>query len=120
MAIYSNLPAPASSETQTFFDNYFVDDVSTSGSLYDAAVALFEKQAANRQAAESIATALLEAVRTQGLDPGEVLDLFKKITSEDINRYMVTVLNSTRKNSSFLGYRNQAGSNLFVSRTIRP
>lgn len=120
MPYYSNLPVRSQSNTEEYFDNYFTQDNGTNGNLYDAAVALFEKQSANREAAETIAAALLEAVKSKGLDAGEILDSFKQLSKEDVHRYMVTVLNSTRKNSSFLGFKNATRNNFFVSRSILP
>ncbi len=120
MPLYSNLPVKEISETRQYFEDYFKSESAVSGNLYDAAVALFEKQATSRAAAETIAAALLEAVKNQGLDAGEILDQFKTLNKDDVNRYMITVLNSTRKSTSFLGFRNPQRNNLFVSRTILP
>lgn len=120
MPIYSNLPTKDISNTQQYFDNYFKNESAVSGNLYDAAVTLFEKQAASRAAAETIAAALLEAVKNQGLDAGEILDQFKNLNQEDVNKYMITVLNSTRRSTSFLGFRNPTRNSGFVTRSILP
>lgn len=117
---FSNLPVLPKSETATYFETYFDRRFNIDVNLYDAAIAVFEKQTGNRAAAETIATALIQAAKERAIDLEKLLDDFKKMSNEDVNRYLITVLNLTRKNTSYLGFRNEQRQSGYVTRTILP
>ena len=49
------------------------------------------------------------------------MDKFSKMNLDDINKYMVTVLNLNRKNSSYIGYKSETtNTGTYVSRCILP
>jgi hypothetical protein len=121
MANYSNLPVIDKPETQRYFEEYFVKERGVSQNFYDSAIAFFEQQTnGNKLAAANIVAALIEVVKTQNLDPNELLDNFRTMSMQDINMFMVTALNFNRKNTSFLGFRTVRRSNALVDRTLLP
>jgi len=118
---YTNLPAKDPGLTADYFNNYFQTRRNIDVNLYDAAVALFQKQTKDRAAAETIATALISATLEQEIDFKGLLDKFSKMNLDDINKYMVTVLNLNRKNSSYIGYKSETtNTGTYVSRCILP
>ena len=118
---YTNLPPKDPGLTADYFNNYFQTRRNIDVNLYDAAVALFQKQTKDRAAAETIATALISATLEQEIDFKGLLDKFSKMNLDDINKYMVTVLNLNRKNSSYIGYKSETtNTGTYVSRCILP
>jgi len=103
--VYSNLPPKDPGKTADYFNNYFKAYRNIDVNLYDAAVALFEKQTKDKDVAQTIATTLIAATLEQEMDFGLLLDKFTKMNIDDINKYMVTVLNLNSKNSSYIGYK---------------
>ena len=121
MSSYSNLPVVSKTDTQQYFDEYFIKQRVVSQNFYDSAIAFFEKQTnGNKLAAANLVAALLSVVQTQNLDPNDLLDKFRTMSQTDINKFMVTALNYNRKNTSFLGYKNARKDNTLVDRTILP
>jgi hypothetical protein len=118
---YSNLPAKDPGQTADYFNNYFKTRRNIDVNLYDAAVALFQKQTKDRAAAETIASTLIAATLEQEIDFKDLLDKFSKMSLDDVNRYMVTVLNLNRKNSSYIGYKSDtSNTGTYISRSILP
>lgn len=120
MPTYSNIPAKNKTETENYFDDYFVKQTTVSGNFYDSAIAFFERQTNNKESAAGMVAALLETIRSQNLDPNVIMDKFKKMSAAEINQYMVAVLNYNRKNTSFLGYKAPKRPNILVDRTLLP
>jgi hypothetical protein len=119
--VYSNLPPKDPGLTADYFNNYFKARRNIDVNLYDAAVALFEKQTKDKATAETIASTLIAATLEQEMDFNNLLDKFSKMNIDDINKYMVTVLNLNRKNSSYIGYKSDnPNTGTYVSRTILP
>jgi hypothetical protein len=119
--VYSNLPPKDPGLTADYFNNYFKTRRNIDVNLYDAAVALFEKQTKDKATAETIASTLIAATLEQEMDFNNLLDKFSKMNIDDINKYMVTVLNLNRKNSSYIGYKSDnPNTGTYVSRTILP
>jgi hypothetical protein len=119
--VYSNLPPKDPGLTADYFNNYFKARRNIDVNLYDAAVALFEKQTKDEATAETIASTLIAATLEQEMDFNNLLDKFSKMNIDDINKYMVTVLNLNRKNSSYIGYKSDnPNTGTYVSRTILP
>ena len=121
MPNYSNLPTIQKEETKQYFENYFVKQRGVSQNFYDSAIGFFEQQTGgNKEAAANIVAALIEVTQNQNLDPNELLDNFRKMSIDDINRFMVTALNFNRKNTSFLGFRTVRKNNVLLDRTLLP
>ena len=98
MPNYSNLPTIQKEETKQYFENYFVKQRGVSQNFYDSAIGFFEQQTGgNKEAAANIVAALIEVTQNQNLDPNELLDNFRKMSIDDINRLDQK---STRLNSS--------------------
>ena len=118
MPTYSNLPHKELTTTSQYFDNYFRKQRGVTVNFYDSAIAFFEKQTGSKEIAATIVAAIIEVVKTQELNPDDLLSDFKKMDQFDLNRYLVTVLNFNRKNSSFLGFRTQRRANVLIDRTL--
>lgn len=114
----SNLPIKDIEATKRYFDNYFKAEYNTSASAYDALVTFFSRQTSNMEAANSIATSILEACRNGNLNPMEILDTLRASSTEQQNQYLIAIMNTTRSNSSYMGFKNTSAGNRYITRTI--
>lgn len=120
MATYTNLPLKNPSATQKFFNQYFNSKTTVNPALYEVLLAHFEKQTENVEAAQIIMAGLVQLATQNGLDLQTVADNYEKLSDSDANKYVVAVLNATRKNTSLLGYKNKSKTSPYVTRTILP
>lgn len=104
-----------------YFGGYYNVQAKVSGQQYDAVVAFFlGKTNGERVAAESLATSLLEITHQRGIDPMKLLDQFRQYsTNESFKNALLALFNSSRDNTSRIGYSKTAVSNPLVSRNIR-
>ena len=112
-----NLP-----ETQTslksFFDNYFVKEVSFPSGEIDAAVAFFQKRGFDQSSAKSTSIVLLNQARVENVSVFKLLDTLKGLTDVQLSQVVAQILNTYREKTSLLGYRVSQVSNTFESRNI--
>lgn len=121
----TNLPSSTQSNTvrkdqQDFFEQYYDRNVPIDGSKYDAVVAFFEARTNNQQSAKALATALLEISKNIDIDPMIVIDDFKKYQeNESFRAALIGLFNSSRRNTSKLGYAPERIPAPQISRNIR-
>jgi hypothetical protein len=104
----TNLPTsktirPAESE---YFGSYYNTSAPISGSQYDAVYTFFlGRTNNNKDAAKSLTSSLLEITYTNGTDPMVILDDFKKYNqNESFKTALIALFNSSRRNTSKLGF----------------
>lgn len=118
---YSNLPPKEQTQTQEYFQNYYSQRGYVAGNTYDALIARFEKQTnGDKDTAKTIVAAIIQTSIEKNIDINGVADKFQKMSKEDINRYVISMLNMSRKNSSFLGFKNTVKNSTYVQRTVLP
>jgi len=111
-----------SRDQAAYFDGYYNVQVPVSGPQYDAVIAFFlVRTRGDRDAAISLATALLEITHRRGIDPMQLLDQFKRYNSnESFKNSLLALYNSSRPNTSRLGYVRGANPTPLVVRNVRP
>lgn len=117
----TSLPKISNSPEYEYFSRYYNNDQSISGDKYDAVVTfILSKTDGNRDAAFSLADGIFKLAYNQGIDPMRILDQYKKIDSdENLKTALLAMLNSSRNNTSKLGYAKQPVQNQYVVRNIR-
>lgn len=112
-----NLPATPAS-LKSFFDNYFVKEVSFPSGEIDATVAFFQKRGFDQSSAKSTSIVLLNQARVENVSVFKLLDTLKGLTDVQLSQVVAQILNTYREKTSLLGYRVSQVSNTFESRNI--
>lgn len=121
----TNLPNIYTANTQRkdqrdYFENYYNRDVPVDGEKFDAVVAFFESKTQNTGSARALATALLEISKNIDIDPMIVIDDFKKYQdNESFQAALIGLFNSSRRNTSKLGYAPAKTPAAVVARNVR-
>lgn len=118
MTTYTNLPLKNPSATQQFFDNYFSSKQTVDPALYEALLAHFETQTQNVEAAQIIMAGIVQLSIQSGLNLRDLADKIDQLSTSDLNKYMIAILNLTRKNSSLLGFKNKTKTSPYVTRCV--
>lgn len=121
MATIGNLPSSKSSnKTTAYFNNFFSEDLYTSSDINDAVLGYFETVTGNTDAAKTLASSVLYTALSQGLNPMELIDQFRKMSDGELNAYLAMILNLNRASTSLLGISNQPETNKYIIRAILP
>jgi hypothetical protein len=104
----TNLPQPQTGTVsqQTYFDRFYNTQTPVSGQQYDAVYTFFlSRTNNNKEAARSLTTSLLEVTYQNSIDPLVVLEDFKKYNqNESFKTALIGLFNSTRRNTSKIGF----------------
>lgn len=102
----SNLPAsPNEDEVKSFFDKYFLHQITFPSNQIDAVVGFFLKRGFDEQGAKSTAIVLLNQSRLENVNPFKLLDTLKGLTDVQLSQVVTEVLNVYRDRRSVLGYK---------------
>jgi hypothetical protein len=117
----TNIPVQQNN-TQSFFDslNSPGTQPTVSDGEYDAVLSFFEERTNNVEAAQSLASAFLQACITQNVLPVTQLDYFKKLSQPNVDIYLAMFFNNTRYGTSLLGVNANQTVNPYILRTILP
>jgi hypothetical protein len=115
-----NLPLTqaGSANVKSFFDNYFVNQVSFPVGEIDATVGFFQKRGFDNSSARSTAIILLNQARAENVSVFKLLDTLKSLTDAQLSQMVAQVLNAYREKTSLLGYRVAPVTNTYESRNI--
>ena len=109
-----------SSETvRSFFDKYFLHQISFPTNQIDAVLGYFLKRGFDEQAARSTAIVLLNQARIDDINPFQLIDTLKGVTDAQLSQVVAEVLNVYREKTSSLGYRDPNVPETLESRNIR-
>lgn len=121
MASPTNLPnTKTANKTTEYFNNYYSEDLYTSSNINDAVMGYFETITGNADSAKVLASSVLYTALSQGLDPMELIDQFRKMGAGELNAYLAMILNLNRASTSLLGISNQPETNKYIVRAILP
>jgi hypothetical protein len=98
-------PSDSSTEVRTFFDKFFVQQVSFPSNQIDAVVGFFLKNGFDIESARSTGIVILNQARQDNVNVFELLDTLKTLTDVQLSQVVAQVLNSYREKTSLLGYR---------------
>lgn len=118
----TNLPGTSntdsSTEVKSFFDKFFLHEVTFPAAEIDAVVGFFLKRGFDDTASKSVAIVLLNQARNDNVNTFAVVDTLKGLTDVQLSRVVAEVLNAYREKTSILGYKVAALASTFESRNI--
>lgn len=121
--IETNLPSVKSTKATDvdYFDFYYQTQNNIDGARFDAVFSFFlSRTNNNKEAARSLAASLLEITYSTGTDPMLLLEDFKKINqNESFKSALIGLFNSSRRNTSKIGFSRNASASPLVLRNIR-
>ena len=106
-------------DTTTYFNNFYLPEISTSQNIDDAIIGYFEKVTDTKQAARALASSVILTSLSQNLNPMEVLQKFAAMPANQLNDYLTMFLNLNRIGTSYLGINNAPKTSKYVERLIR-
>jgi hypothetical protein len=117
----SNLPQENSSnnEVRSFFDNYFLHQITFPTNQIDAVVGFFMKRNFDDLAAKSTAIVLLNQARIENVSPLKLVDTLKGLNDVQLSNVVTEVLNVYRDRRSSLGFKILATEETTESRNIK-
>lgn len=119
----TNLPQIQSSNQgqEQYFDNFYNTQTPITSNQYDAVYTFFlSRTNNNKEAAKSLTTSLLEITHQNSIDPMVVLGDFKKYNqNESFKTALIGLFNSTRRNTSKIGFSAKPVPSQNVMRNIR-
>lgn len=116
----TNLPSASNDPTPTYFNGYYDTPLRVSANVYDVILSEFKKVMQDSVAAESLTSALLSIASSQQKDPLELMNAIVKDDRVSVTQAMAILLNSTRQNTSLIGFKQPAKTNQFAARNIYP
>ena len=118
--VYGNLPPSSNAvdPTTDFFNNFFVKGMSTSSNIDDAVIGYFQSVTGNAESGAALAASVLYTALSQGSDPMEIVDQFRKVPSQELSAFLTMFLNSNRIGTSLLGLTNSPQTNRYITRAI--
>ena len=104
-----------------YFNVFYQTQTPISGAKYDAVYTFFlSRTNDNKDAAKSLTASLLEITYSIGIDPMMVLDDFKKYNkNESFKAALIGLFNSSRRNTSKLGFSSNPTPAPQIVRNIR-
>ena len=119
--IFGNLPPPQTTNNTTdYFNNFFVQGSNVSENTNDAFISYFQTLTGDKTAGINLAGAVLYTAQSQGINPMELLDEFRKLAPGELNAYLTMFLNINRANTSLLGISNLPQTSKYITRAILP
>lgn len=114
---YTNIN-DSSTEVKSFFDKFFVNQISFPSNQIDAVVGFFLKHGFDAESARSTSIVLLNQARIDNVNVFELVDSLKKLTEIQLSQVVAQVLNAYREKVSLLGYRIAPLVDTYESRNI--
>jgi hypothetical protein len=102
----SSLPSDTNSdEVKTFFDKFFLNQITFPSNQIDAVLGFFLKRGFDEQSARSTSIVLLNQSKLENINPFQLLDTLKGLTDVQLSQVVTEVLNVYRDQRSVLGYK---------------
>jgi len=118
----NNLPQStnkdSSTEVKSFFDKFFLHEVSFPAAEIDAIVTFFLKRGFDTDASRSVAIILLNQARNDNVNVFKLIDTLKGLTDLQLSQVVAEVLNNYREKTSVMGYKIAPIEDTFESRNI--
>lgn len=118
----SNLPIVETGsdvrEVRDFFDKFFLHQITFPSNQIDAVLGFFLKRGFDEEAARSTGIVLLNQARIDSVSVFELIDTLKGLTDVQLAKVVAQVLNSSREQTSTLGYKVMSVVDTYESRNI--
>lgn len=120
--IYGNLPpASAINNTTEFFNTFFTQpNPGVSENVNDAIIGYFQSVTGDKDNGITLAASVLYTAQSQGINPMELIDEFRRLSPGELNAYLTMFLNINRVGTSLLGLSNQPQTSKYITRAILP
>lgn len=105
-------------KTTTYFNNLYTPSKSISTGKYDTIISYFQQRTGSIDTAKIMTQAVIDTAEAQRLDPLEVLNQFKVAPTDELSIILALYLNSSRINTSLLGYKVTPPINQYTARNI--
>lgn len=115
-----NLPASNTNATTDYFNNFFKTGLTTTQNIDDAVIGYFQSITGSKESGTTLASSVIYTALSQGIDPMQLIDEFKKLDKNELNAYLTMFLNINRAGTSLLGISNSPTTNKYVARAILP
>lgn len=106
-------------EVRSFFDKYFLHQITFPTNQIDAVVGYFLKRGFDEQAAKSVSIVLLNQARLENVNPFKLIDTLKGVTDAQLSAVVAEVQNIYREKTSFLGFQSTLVEETFENRNIK-
>ena len=114
----TNLPETGTA-SQNFISGYYTQPPTMNPDVYNQVLAFFRSKTESDAAAQKLAQTVMILTYNNSLDPIKVIKDFSKAASEsEYKVLLITFFNSTRGNTSKVGYNNFLYQNKWVQRNI--
>lgn len=115
-----NLPVTKSDKDKTtnYFNNLYRPAAAISSGKYDSIVSYFQQQTGSIDSAKLMTQAVIDTAEAQQVDPLQLLDQFKNSQDDELSVILALYMNSSRVNTSFLGFKQSPPLNKFIERSI--
>jgi hypothetical protein len=113
-----NIVIDSTLDTRTFFDKFFVHQVSFPSNQIDAALGFFLKRGFDVESARSTSIVLLNQARLDDVNVFALIDTLKTLSDVQLSQVVAQVLNAYREKVSLLGYRIAPLVDSYESRNI--
>ena len=122
--VTSNIPTEATEDSstgvKTFFDKYFVNQITFPASQVDAVVGFFLKRGFGEEAARSTGIVLMNQAKVDNVNVFKLLDSLKGLNDVQLSTIVSQVLNAYREKTSILGFKFTTDNDALESRNIKP
>jgi len=115
----SNSPPDSSAKVKSFFDRYFLHQITFPSNQIDAVVGHFIKRGFDEIAAKSTAIVLLTQSRLENVNVFQLLDTLKGVSDQELSLVVAEILNVYREKTSSLGFKSTTLTENYESRNIR-
>lgn len=114
----TNLPEQKT-QTQTFFNGYFNQDVTMDPDVYNQVYSFFKSRTSSTVAANQLTQTVMILTYNNKLDPLIVInDFAKAANTSEFKTLLMTFFNSLRGPTSKIGYANNVNRNEWIERNI--
>lgn len=121
---YTNLPGnindnrSTESKTRRFFNGFFEEDIAVSDNEWDAVHGFFLGVTDSPEAAAALSEAIITSSRQQKVSSIDLIQEFSKFSGLELDNVLALFFNSTRRNTSLLGFNQNRSPNQYVSRNV--
>jgi len=119
IAAPTNLPVTQTDVTVQFFDGYSQRALSFNPVDYDMLAAIFRGQGLSVNVVQNITMSILNQAKLMNIDIKNLIKTLQNKNGTTLSQVLAELLNSTRLNTSLVGFRTGITTNPMVSRTIR-
>jgi hypothetical protein len=123
MSSYSNLPPKKDLNSEEriikYFDTYYSTPIELNSDDVDVMRSFFEGKDFDRASAESVSYIILKTAKESNYKTQEILDALNSYTSNQLNEFLLNILNFNRIKTSSLGVIKKLKPSNNINRNIR-